>query len=220
MLIAFTGYLTSSQFDPGSPSHTSFPQWMKQRPELRRWAQWASGLLWACPKISCVSAQRSLVCLPKDLLCVCPKISCVPAQRSLVCLPKDLLCACPKISCVPAPRSPVCLLKDLLWVCPKISCVCPKISCVCLPSLRSPLCLPKDLLYLLLPNGLRQGPRACCSVDATLWIKQQACPASHTQAPLRLCRCSHAAAACPPFLAIHCQHAVLQALPALTHAQH
>uniref|UniRef100_A0A7S3QUH6 Tyrosine specific protein phosphatases domain-containing protein n=1 Tax=Dunaliella tertiolecta TaxID=3047 RepID=A0A7S3QUH6_DUNTE len=35
MLIAFTGYLTSSQFDPGSPTHVPFPQWMAERPELR-----------------------------------------------------------------------------------------------------------------------------------------------------------------------------------------
>jgi hypothetical protein len=36
MLIAFAGYLSSGQFDPGSPAHVSFPDWMAERPELRR----------------------------------------------------------------------------------------------------------------------------------------------------------------------------------------
>lgn len=35
MLIAFTGYLASASFDPGSPAHVSFPAWMAARPELR-----------------------------------------------------------------------------------------------------------------------------------------------------------------------------------------
>ena len=38
MLIAFSGYLASGQFDPGSDSHQDFPTWMSDRPELRRWA--------------------------------------------------------------------------------------------------------------------------------------------------------------------------------------
>jgi hypothetical protein len=37
MLIAFAGYLTSSQFYPGSSKHVPFPKWMAERPELRRW---------------------------------------------------------------------------------------------------------------------------------------------------------------------------------------
>ncbi len=36
MLIAFTGYLASPHFDPGTSAHVSFPTWMAQRPELRR----------------------------------------------------------------------------------------------------------------------------------------------------------------------------------------
>ena len=36
MLIAFTGYLHSPQFDPGSGNHVSFPEWMDSRVELRR----------------------------------------------------------------------------------------------------------------------------------------------------------------------------------------
>ena len=36
MLIAFTGYLQSPQFDPGSSIHTRFPDWMGDRTELRR----------------------------------------------------------------------------------------------------------------------------------------------------------------------------------------
>ena len=36
MLIAFTGYLQSAQFDPGSSSHVRFPEWMVHRVELRR----------------------------------------------------------------------------------------------------------------------------------------------------------------------------------------
>jgi len=36
MLIAFAGYLSSSQFDPGTDAHTPFPTWMAERPELRR----------------------------------------------------------------------------------------------------------------------------------------------------------------------------------------
>jgi hypothetical protein len=36
MLLAFTGYLCSASFDPGSPTHQPFPVWMAERPELRR----------------------------------------------------------------------------------------------------------------------------------------------------------------------------------------
>ena len=39
MLIAFTGYLQSAQFDPGSPDHVKFPDWMVHRAELRRWGE-------------------------------------------------------------------------------------------------------------------------------------------------------------------------------------
>ncbi|KAG1680951.1 hypothetical protein FOA52_009910 [Chlamydomonas sp. UWO 241] len=35
MLIAFSGYLESPQFDPGAALHTSFPDWMDTRTELR-----------------------------------------------------------------------------------------------------------------------------------------------------------------------------------------
>eukprot|EP00197_Chlamydomonas_leiostraca_P007983 CAMPEP_0202863826 /NCGR_PEP_ID=MMETSP1391-20130828/4304_1 /ASSEMBLY_ACC=CAM_ASM_000867 /TAXON_ID=1034604 /ORGANISM="Chlamydomonas leiostraca, Strain SAG 11-49" /LENGTH=1425 /DNA_ID=CAMNT_0049543499 /DNA_START=116 /DNA_END=4393 /DNA_ORIENTATION=- len=35
MLISFAGYLSSPSFDPGSPAHEPFPQWMAARTELR-----------------------------------------------------------------------------------------------------------------------------------------------------------------------------------------
>ena len=35
MLIAFTGYLHSSQFEPSSKGHVTFPDWMSARTELR-----------------------------------------------------------------------------------------------------------------------------------------------------------------------------------------
>lgn len=35
MLLAFTGYLDSAQFDPSGPLHQPFPQWMEKRVELR-----------------------------------------------------------------------------------------------------------------------------------------------------------------------------------------
>lgn len=35
MLIAFASYLTWPRFDPASPAHVSFQDWMDSRPELR-----------------------------------------------------------------------------------------------------------------------------------------------------------------------------------------
>ncbi len=37
MLISFSGYLASPQFDFGSPNHVPFPEWMADRAELRRY---------------------------------------------------------------------------------------------------------------------------------------------------------------------------------------
>eukprot|EP00879_Flechtneria_rotunda_P031031 GHRR01033854.1.p1 GENE.GHRR01033854.1~~GHRR01033854.1.p1 ORF type:complete len:102 (-),score=18.44 GHRR01033854.1:780-1085(-) len=59
MLIAFTSYLTWSRFDPASPHHVTFQDWMDSRPELRsilsrmlrRWVRaqtWAAGTMHGC----------------------------------------------------------------------------------------------------------------------------------------------------------------------------